>query len=178
MGKPPAWSAGLASAAVNGPLLLGQRHLIAQRPELAPQEYPGTAKSLSWSQTRTYIQKLGLLVCLAQSSQLWPLCGSPKVRKIERLLRGMAEGSLTMTLWVFSGMAQESKLLTGEATVSVFGKPLLQWKAGDPPLICSQVLEKQCTHSKAVVDWNGGQGSGLCLDSATLKLGDPTIQLS
>lgn len=78
VGKPPAWSAGLSSATVNGPLLPSQRHLIGQRSELAPQEYPGTAKSLSRSQTRTYIQKLGLFICPAQSSQLWPLCGSPK----------------------------------------------------------------------------------------------------
>lgn len=132
VGKPPAWCAGLSSAAVNGPLLLGQRHLIAQRPELGPQEYPGTAKSLSWSQIRTYIQKLGLLVRLAQSSQLWPLCGSPKVRKMERLLRGMPEGALTMILWVFSSMAREPELPTGEVMVSVFGKLLLQWKACDP----------------------------------------------
>lgn len=94
MGKPPTWSAGLSSAAVNGPLLPGQRHLIVQGPELAPREYPETAKSLSGSQTRTYIQKLGLLILpgleLPAVATLW----LPKVRKMERLLRGMPEGSL------------------------------------------------------------------------------------
>lgn len=46
-------------------------------------------------------------------------------------------------------------------------------------MTCSQVLGKQDTHSKAVVDWNGsgGWGAGLCAGSATLKLGNPTIQL-
>lgn len=63
---------GLSSAAVNGPLLPDQRHLIAQRPELAPQEYPGTALSLSQSQTRTCIQWLGLLICCWPRA---PSCG-------------------------------------------------------------------------------------------------------
>lgn len=35
---------------MNGLLLAGQRHLIAQRPELAPRGHPGTAQPLSLSQ--------------------------------------------------------------------------------------------------------------------------------
>lgn len=94
VGKPPTWSAGLSSAAVNGPLLPGQRHLIAQGPELAPREYPGTAKSLSGSQTRTDIQKLGLLILPGPELPVVATLWLPKVRKMERLLRGMPEGSL------------------------------------------------------------------------------------
>lgn len=37
-------------AAVNGLLLAGQRHLIAQRPERAPCGHPGTVQPLSQSQ--------------------------------------------------------------------------------------------------------------------------------
>lgn len=62
--------------------------------------------------------------------------------------------------------------------VSVFAKLLLQWKASDPASDMLPGLREKDTHSKAMVDWDGSQGSGLCSGSAILKLGNPTIQLS
>ena len=61
---------------------------------------------------------------------------------------------------------------------SVLGKLCSRGRPVIPPLTCSQVLGKQYTRREAVGDWNGCQGSGPSLVSATLKLGHPTIQLN
>lgn len=49
-GKSPAWTAGFSLTVVNGLLLPGQGHLIAQKPELAPHEHPRTAQPFSRNQ--------------------------------------------------------------------------------------------------------------------------------
>lgn len=96
VGKGPTRPAGLSSAAVNGLLLPDQRHLIAQRPQLAPRSIlgPGTAPPLSWAH-RAPVTGTVCSLC----PQLW-LQWFPKARlyvKTERSLRGIVGGSLKMT---------------------------------------------------------------------------------
>lgn len=62
--------------------------------------------------------------------------------------------------------------------MTVFGKLLHQWKACGTPSTMLPGFRETATHSKAMIDWDGSWRSGLCYNSATLKVWNPTSQLS
>lgn len=98
--------AGPSSAAVKGLLLPGQRHLIAQRPELAPGEYPGTARPLSQRQQGLAFTDIW---GAALGSQLWLLCDSPKqepIQEDDEVIQGHSRrGSPMVIHWSINDMA-------------------------------------------------------------------------